>query len=96
MKLLVILTILKTVMSCEDNNLKCRVQVRNREECQTVCDSTSFCDAWTFSYRTNNCYMKERSGWVVVADSGGDSGFKNQGPWYEPSTNFQGGDYCCP
>ena len=96
MKISAILTIFQSIQSCEDSNHKCRIQVRSREECQTVCDSTSYCDAWTFSHRTNNCYMKQRSGWLVVDDGGADSGFRNQGPWYDPDTNFEGGDYCCP
>ena len=40
--------------------------VLDRQECQALCDATSYCSAWTFNKDFFTCGMKERNGWSVV------------------------------
>ena len=77
---------------CEIN---CMVQASNHAECQAVCETTAYCDAWTFRTDIKKCYLKHRTGWSAMTREHFESGFKNQGPWYDPNTDFSGGDYCC-
>ena len=60
-----------------------------------MCDITSYCEAWTWEKGGKKCWFKKREGWSVKGDSRYESGFKNQGPWYDPNTNFSGGDHDC-
>ena len=73
----------------------CKFKVRDRVECQALCDTTSYCDVWVFQKDTQVCWAKQRTGWNVRANSNYDSGFKNQGPWFEPNTCFCEGFYYC-
>ena len=73
----------------------CKVMVDTREDCQAMCDLSRYCEAWTFSKESKFCGFKKRSGWTVKPDNRYESGFKNQGPWFEPNTDFSGGSYIC-
>ena len=73
----------------------CTIQVKSREDCQIVCDHAETCEAWTFRENLNHCYLKARYGWTHQPCPNCDSGFKNQGPWYDPNTDFEGGDVDC-
>ena len=73
----------------------CMVKVSSREECQQMCDLNSYCEAWTMRKSDKVCYFKKREGWTAISDSNRESGFKNQGPWYEENTDFSQGDYLC-
>ena len=39
--------------------------------------------------------MKERLGWSPQINPDFTSGLKNQAPFIEPGTEFEGGDYIC-
>ena len=67
----------------------------DRQECQALCDLTTYCSAWTFSKDTNICGKKQREGWTVEDDSKFVSGLKGQGPFYQEDTNLVGGSYQC-
>merc|ERR1712227_732448 len=73
----------------------CTLQVQNYQQCQAVCDNTSYCEAWSYNNANNNCYMKERIGWSPQTNPDFTSGLKNQAPLIEPDTEFKGGDYIC-
>ena len=73
----------------------CATLVENREECQAMCDLSSHCGVWTLDKQKKRCLYKKREGWSVKHDSRFESGFKNQGPWFEPDTDFNEGDYDC-
>ena len=63
-------------------------------DCQTVCD-VALCEAWSFEKNKQLCYLKYRHGYTAREDTRFVSGFKNQGPWAEKDTEFDGGDICC-
>ena len=73
----------------------CVWKVRDREECQLLCDKSEFCDVWALRKSDRICYTKKREGWTVEHHTGFESGFKNAGPWYDPNTLFRDGNYCC-
>ena len=74
----------------------CKIKVESREDCQAVCDHASNCEAWTFKKTDETtCLLKGRYGWSHQACQNCDSGFKDQGPWYEANTDFEGGDVDC-
>ena len=73
----------------------CRIGTKTRQECQLVCDATSFCDAWSYKAEIQTCWMKQRYGWVATPDNDFVSGFKNQGPFYQQKTNLVGGAQMC-
>ena len=73
----------------------CATLARDRQECQAMCDLSSHCEAWSFEKIDGRCLYKKREGYTVQSDSRYDSGFKYQGPWYEPNTSFNGGAYYC-
>ena len=86
------------IMSCaaaQECVHTCRVHAENEAECQKMCDTSSYCEVWTLRKHDKICAFKQRTGWVVEAVDGYSSGFKNQGPWFEPNTHFHGGDYIC-
>ena len=61
----------------------CRMGASSRQQCQLLCDTTSYCDAWSYNYSIQTCWMKQRHGWSATADDSFDSGFKNNGPFYQ-------------
>ena len=73
----------------------CRLMVETREQCQAICDITTYCEVWTFNENNKFCYMKKRTGWEVIPRLNYYSGFKNQGPFFEADTDYIGGDYNC-
>ena len=81
--------------SAESCGRDCVWKVDNRDECQRLCDTGSYCEAWVYRKYDRLCYPLMRHGWKVTPNTGYDSGLKNQGPWYEPDTLFAGGHYCC-
>ena len=89
---------------------ECVVKAKNIPDCQTICDTSSQCEAWvfkvfyffkkkrskTFDKSSNgNCYMKNRDGWKSSPNSAYAYGFKNAGPWYEKSHDLVGGANNC-
>ena len=74
----------------------CKVMTETIEECQKICDDTSYCEAWTFEQPNKFCWTKKREGWVSHEAANYFSGLKNGGPWYEKNINYAGGDYICP
>ena len=75
--------------------LGCQVHVNSTEDCQTVCDRTTECGAWTFRHSDSTCHTKGRYGWTRMLRKNYDSGLKNQGPWYEKDADLEGGDIHC-
>ena len=73
----------------------CRIGASTRQECQRICDATSFCDAWSYKASIETCWMKQRYGWIATPDDDFVSGFKNQGPFYQQKTNLVGGEQMC-
>ena len=73
----------------------CRMGASSRQQCQMLCDATSYCDAWSYNDSIQTCWMKQRHGWSATADEAFDSGFRNNAPFYQKGTNFDGGDYTC-
>ena len=73
----------------------CTIKVQNREECQAICDNTSYCYAWCYDKETHICWPRKRDGWTVQTNSRYDAGFKNEGPWFAANTRLVYGDYCC-
>ena len=92
---IVIMKILVLLLQYVLSQCNCRIKVDKREECQAMCDLSLYCDAWTFGKSDKFCRFKQRSGWLVTPNDKYESGFKNQGPWFEPNTDFAGGDYKC-
>ena len=48
----------------------CHLRAADYENCQELCDTTSFCEAWSFHKPSGVCEMKERNGWAVEDDRG--------------------------
>ena len=72
----------------------------SHNECQKLCDITSHCIAWSYVNNSKHsnykqCFVKKNSGWRPQVIQDFQSGFRDLGPWYEPDTEFTGGDYKC-
>merc|ERR1712227_1115975 len=79
----------------EVNGGNCKMGAISRQQCQNLCDITSYCEAWSFKESAKTCWMKKRTGWTVKPNPDFASGFKNNGPYYQANTNLSGGDYSC-
>ena len=70
-------------------------KITSRDECQRKCDQESKCGVWVYDRKLSKCYLKDRLGWCANASADGDAGFKNQGPFFLPNTDFNGGNFNC-
>ena len=72
----------------------CRMGATSHQQCQKLCDTTSYCETWTFHETIHTCWMKTKRA-EGVDDPNFVSGLKNQGPFYQVSMKLVGGDYVC-